>query len=107
MHLKSDKKGRLYMCIDSNLLAAVNSAAKESGLSLEEKVEQILRQAVERRIKLFKLFSTLTTEQRIFVLGYAKGLADENEQAHGTDSPKGRSIEQHGSRKRCNPAVRR
>lgn len=84
MHLKSDKKARLYMRIDSNLLVAVDKDARESGLSLEDKVEQILCQAVDRRLKLFKLFSMLTTEQRIFVLGYAKGLSDENKRAHST-----------------------
>ena len=84
MHLKSDKKARLYMRIDSNLLVAVDKDARESGLSLEDKVEQILCQAVDRRLKLFKLFSVLTTEQRIFVLGYAKGLSDENKRAHST-----------------------
>lgn len=84
LHLKSDKKARLYMRIDSNLLVAVDKDARESGLSLEDKVEQILCQAVDRRLKLFKLFSMLTTEQRIFVLGYAKGLSDENKRAHST-----------------------
>lgn len=83
MHLKSDKKGRLYMCVDSDLLAAVDAVAKECGLSLEDKVEQVLCRAVERRLKLIKLFSALTTEQRIFVLGYVKGLSDENERSHG------------------------
>lgn len=77
MHLESDKKARLYMCIDSNLLAAVNAKAKESGLSLDDKVEQILCQAVKRQLKLLGLFSALTTKQRIFLLGYVKGLADQ------------------------------
>ncbi len=59
MHLKSDKKSRLYMCVDSNLLAVVDTAAKKSGLSLEDKVERILRQAVDRRLKLFELLCAL------------------------------------------------
>lgn len=79
--LKSDKKARLYMCVDSSLLAKVDETAKKSGLSLEDKVEQILCQAVERRLKFLELFSRLTIEQRIFMLGYAKGLSDEDEWA--------------------------
>lgn len=81
MHLKSNKKARLYMCVDSSLLAKVDEAAKKSGLSIEDKVEQILCQAVRRRLKLLDLFSQLTPEQRIFVLRYARGLSDENEWA--------------------------
>lgn len=45
---KSDKKSRLYMCIDSRLLGALETAAQEDGMTLEDKVEEILYWETER-----------------------------------------------------------
>lgn len=76
--MKSDKKARLYMCIDSELLAAMEVAAKKDGLSLEDEIEQILRRKAVLR-SIIKICSRLSIKRRMLVLDYAKGLSDEEE----------------------------
>lgn len=46
---KSNKAGRLYMSIDSDLLDLLEQIAKEDGLSLEDEIEKILHEDVEAR----------------------------------------------------------
>ena len=46
----SNKAGRFYMSIDSDLLDLLELFAKEDGLSLEDEVERILHEEAERRI---------------------------------------------------------
>lgn len=48
---KSDKASRLYMCIDSDLLDFMETLSKECGLSLEDKIEEILYWERERLIE--------------------------------------------------------
>lgn len=50
-HWKSDKKARLYMCIDSNLLDLIEIFAKEDGISLEDEIEKILHEETENRFE--------------------------------------------------------
>lgn len=50
-HWKSNKASRLYMCIDSDLLDSLDLLAKAANASLEDEVEKILHEEVERRIE--------------------------------------------------------
>lgn len=45
---RSDKKSRLYMCIDSWLLSALEAAAQEDKMPLEDKIEELLYWEIER-----------------------------------------------------------
>ena len=47
---KSNKAGRLYMSIDSDLLDLLEQIAKEDGLSLEDEIEKILLEESENRL---------------------------------------------------------
>ena len=47
---KSNKAGRLYMSIDSDLLDLLEQIAKEYGLSLEDEIEKILLEESENRL---------------------------------------------------------
>lgn len=47
---KSNKAGRLYMSIDSDLLDLLEQISKEDGLSLEDEIEKILHEDVENRL---------------------------------------------------------
>lgn len=46
---KSNKAGRLYMSIDSNLLDLLETVSKKDGLSIEDEIEKILHENVEER----------------------------------------------------------
>lgn len=47
---KSNKAGRLYMSIDSNLLDLLETVSKKDGLSIEDEIEKILYENVEERL---------------------------------------------------------
>ena len=46
----SNKGSRLYMCIDSWLLETLELISKEDGVSLEDKIEDILYWDIQNRI---------------------------------------------------------
>lgn len=48
---KSDKKARLYMCIDSWLLEVLEAEAQEENKTLEDEIEEILYWEIENRIE--------------------------------------------------------
>lgn len=48
---KSDKVGRLFMCIDSGLLDLIDVFAKEDGVSIEDEIEKILHEEAENRME--------------------------------------------------------
>lgn len=46
---KSNKAGRVFMCIDSGLLDLIDIFAREDGISLEDEIEKILHEEAENR----------------------------------------------------------
>lgn len=60
---KSDKKARLYMCIDSTLLGDLEATARDENMTLEDFIEDILYWDIENRIEEWSNEQTARAEQ--------------------------------------------